>query len=600
MKTGIRRTPRKRAAWRAWASLCLTACILLQTGCFGEKEPEPYYGQAAKPQAAELRWSAGGVPKIFDPARAVVAPDTDAVRALYEGLTEYHPQTLEPLPGVALRWEATDGKRLWKFHLRKNAKWSNGETVTARDFARSWQRVVNLGAESPHLTLFEGIAGAPHDTEAERPIPLEEDEEAVPSPSPAQQPEPAPTQTPAPNQPAETKPRVLGVRAVNDFLFEVRLQEPSPDFPALAAHTAFRPVYRNETFPVAGTLREPLISNGPFRLAQLQSQEAVFERSASYWEAASVGLERVRMLGANDAETALAMYRAGEVDVVTNANIAPLALKLLTPYKDFYRHTYSALSFYQFNPLHPPYDNPKVRQAMALVIDRERLMAEVFGNANEPARKFLPKGRPGVLLERNVQRARALLSEAGFPDGKGFPPVRLLYNRNEQQRLLSRAVANQWRRDLGLETEFVPKSWVEYQAALKAGDYDVARRSAVLPTTDETTNLRLLFALPAKSEQIAAAPSPTPGATPELAPAEPAPTPSPTPAATPFPAWQNETEALSEIPAVPLYFASSYSLVKPYILGFDANLLDAPLLKQTRFDANWQPPPATDNSWFGK
>lgn len=582
---------------RSWAGVCLLAVLVLQTACFGEKEPEPYYGQAARPQASELRWSAGGVPQIFDPARAAHAPDTDAVRALYEGLTEYNPKTLEAMPGVAQRWEVTADGREWTFYLRKNAKWSNGETVKAQDFARSWQRVQQLGAESPHYALLENIMGAKVEELAAPSGVKPTDEPPAPAPDAtpsAVTPSPTPSPTPA------VAP--LGARAVSDFVLKVRLQNPAPNFPALVAHTVFRPVYQTAEFPTLATAEKALISNGPFRLARLRPEAATLERAATYWDVASVSLERVQMVAAKDAEAALALYREGAVDIVTNAGFAPLALKLLAPYKDFRRSTFSALNYYQFNPLRPPLDNVKVRQALALALDRERLVADVLAGANEPARRFLPGPNAAPALTRDVPRARALLREAGFPDGAGFPTISLLINRNEQQKQLARAVALMWRRALGVETEIVSKDWNDYQASLQAGDFAVARRSVVMPTTEATTNLWLLFAPLAKPETVVTEASPTPAATPDIT-ATPAATPesavAPTVAPTPFPIPQDEAEALRELPAVPVYFASTYALVKPYINGFDTNLLDAPALKQVRLDAAWQPPPPATNEWFG-
>ena len=179
-------------------------------------------------------------------------------------------------------------------------------------------------------------------------------------------PPPAPAVSPT-AEPPRPAPQNFGARAVSDFVLKVSLQEPAPNFPALAAHTVFRPVYETEVFPTPDAPDKALISNGPFHLAQLKSGEAVLERSPQYWDAATVKLERVRFVATKDAETALAMYRAGALDVVTNAGFEPLALKLLTPYQDFRRTTFSALNYYQFNPSRPPFDNVKVRQALALV-----------------------------------------------------------------------------------------------------------------------------------------------------------------------------------------------------------------------------------------
>ncbi|HEX2269329.1 MAG TPA: ABC transporter substrate-binding protein, partial [Pyrinomonadaceae bacterium] len=232
------------------------------------------------------------------------------------------------------------------------------------------------------------------------------------------------------------------------------------------------------------------------------------------------------------------------------------ALKLLAPYKDFRRSTYGAVTYYTFNTAREPFDDVRVREALALAIDRERVSRDDLGGATEPAGKFLPEAMSGEkpvvdeteLLEHDVNRARTLLAEAGYPDGDGFPVIRLLINRNEQQRIVAQSIAEMWRSALNLETEIVIRNWEDYEASISAGDYDVVRRGMVMQTTSEFTNLRMLF------DQDAP---------------------------------ESETQALKDLKAMPIYFASSYSVVKPYVSGFDANVLDAPSLKQTRINTKW-------------
>jgi oligopeptide transport system substrate-binding protein len=192
-----------------------------------------------------------------------------------------------------------------------------------------------------------------------------------------------------------------------------------------------------------------------------------------------------------------------------------------------------------------------------------------------------------------VGRARRLLEVAGYPGGVNFPRIRLLVNRNEQQRLVALAVARMWREALGVETEIVVRPWEEYEAMLRAGDYDVARRSLVMQTTDEETNMLELF-----GDAVQAEPSGTPaaGGAVEASPGPAAPqTGAPAVAAraetVAAPLILTEAQALRELPAIPLHFSSSYALVKPYVEGFESNLLDAPSLKHVRINMGWLAPP---------
>jgi oligopeptide transport system substrate-binding protein len=530
----------------------LLAFCLTHAGCFTSNEPSTYYGKVVTPKALEFRWSNGGLPQTFDPAFAVAPPDTDAVRALFEGLTDYDPRTLAPVPAVATRWESSNDGRVWTFYLRDNARWSNGEKVTAADFVRSWERTLNIGPLAPHTELLANIEGATL-TGA----------------------------TAAGAIPTEAAPHRFGARALNDHVLQVSLQHADDSFPALVAHPVFRPV------KVAGADRtnrlesHELISNGAFLLSATESDKVQLERAKTYWDGASVALDRVTFVNTTNAEDALSAYRAGEIDAITNAPFEPLALKLLAPYKDFRRSTYAALTYYGFNTSREPLDDVRVREALALAIDRERISRDDLGGATEPAGKFLPDAMSGEkpvvdkteLLEYDVSKARELLAEAGYPNGEGFPVIRLLINRNEQQRIVAQSIAAMWRSTLNIETEIVIRSWEEYEAAIGAGDYDVVRRGIVMQTTSELVNLKMLFERDVQATANAPA--------------------SPDEAAMPPEekrVIETESQALKDLTAVPIYFASSYSLVKPYVSGFDANVLDAPSLKKTRMDTNWKQP----------
>ena len=187
-------------------------------------------------------------------------------------------------------------------------------------------------------------------------------------------------------------------------------------------------------------------------------------------------------------------------------------------------------------------------------------------------------------MDKEYERARELLAEAGFPGGKNFPRVRLLINRNEQQRVVAQSIAAMWRSVLNIETEIVVKNWDDYEAAIRAGDYDVVRRGIVMQTTDELTSIRMLFEeggqAPAGGGRQEATPSPE-GLNKSLARAKTLQSPQPI---------ETEAQALKNLTAMPIYFASSYSLVKPYVSGFDSNVLDAPSLKTVRINTDWKQP----------
>jgi len=597
--------------WRTRVAATLLVVISLTSGCFLDHEVEPYYGRAVTPRAQEFRWSDGGLPQVFDPALASVPPDTDAVRAMFEGLTEYDPKSLAPMPGVALRWESSADNREWTFYLRRDARWSNNDPVTAQDFVRSWQRTLLLGERAPHARLLKNIQGA-QPVEVIQPAPQPSPEAQAQAPRESNGKEEAKKE--AKVEPAP-QPK-FGAEAVDDYTLRIRLLQPDPNFPALVSHPVFRPIHKPDegsvnSDTVAATPR--LVSNGAFQLSKVGGDGVVLERAKSYWDVQAVGLQRVQFVPAQDAEAALASYRAGEVDAVTNASFEPLALKLLAPYKDFRRATFGALTYYSFNTARPPFDDVRVREALAIAIDRDRISEDELGGATEPAKKFLPaQMTPALdadhaqapLIERDIERARKLLAEAGYAEGKGFPKIRLLVNRNAQQRQVAEAVAAMWRSSLNVETEIILKDWNEYELAVHSGDYDVARRSYVMQTADESSSLREMLepdsapaVTTAQNAEQATASTEKNGkeSADEVKKGNEKQVSAPTAATLPT---LTEAQAVKELHAMPIYFASSYALVKPYVVGFETNLLDAPSMKHVRIDTSWQQPKQAAMLWF--
>jgi ABC-type oligopeptide transport system substrate-binding subunit len=602
MMTTTRRTFRLSPKYRAsLATLLLFALTLSHAGCFLDEPLDRYYGRVVVPNLQEFHWSDGGLPQTLDPAFAAAPPDTDLVRAIFEGLTDYDARTLSPIPAVATRWEQSQSGRVWTFYLRDDARWSNGDSVTAHDFVRSWRRTVRIGELAPHTEMLANIEGATRVNLA-----LSPSTATTNSPT-ASQKESVETTKTAHDAKAESR---FGVEAVSDRVLRVRLRRPDMNFPALVAHPVFRPVKLAEDSAQAAPARGPeakieaegLISNGAFSLAKSESARVLLERATTYWDRDSVGLDRVEFVGNKDSESALAAYRAGEIDALSNAAFEPLAIKLLTPYEDFRRTTYGALTYYSFNTSRAPFDDVRVREALALGFDRERISADDMGGATEPAKRFLPELAPNSekpvvekseLLDKDYERARKLLAEAGFPGGKGFPKIRLLVNRNEQQRVVAQSIAATWRNVLQVETEIIVKNWDEYEAAIRAGDYDVVRRGIVMQTTDELTNIRMLFSesLGAPDQVATTAPGANTDST-ETNSNTQAPATKEKPLKLSSPVI-TESQALTDLSAVPVYFASSYALVKPYVSGFDSNVLDAPSLKTVRINTTWkQPEPA--------
>lgn len=560
-----------------WAS----ACTQLK-----QPEPEPYFAETPPPPKQELRWSNGKSPKSLDPAQAAAAPETDIARALYEGLTDLDPKTLAEVPAIAEKWESSDDSRTWRFFFRDEAVWTNGKPVTAQDFVRSWKRLRDLGEKTAHRNLLLNIRGFQKQLK-NLPEPTDPDF-VVTSKTPAELSTASPEVSPPPT---DVKPEEkIGVVAESDSVLRVELLHSDKDFPKLVAHPIFRPVF--DGADLQSDSKSSAVTNGPFRLSSLNADAVTLDRSETYWDRKSVKLERIEFVAAQSPEKALEAYRTGRIDTVTNAEFSPAALKLLEPFEDFRRTTHSALNYYELNTDRAPYNDRRVRQALAIAIEREKLTEGELQGTTRPATTFTPAGSRGkTRISLDVQRAKTLLDEAGFPNGKGFPIIRLLINRNDAQQRVARAVAQMWKQNLKLETEIVVKEGEDLQTAIAGRDYDVIRRGMVLPTADETANFLSIFGPNATNNRT--------DPTDQKAPSEfqkegviQANSNSSTAASEAKPSTDlqilSEDDALYELRAIPLYFPTSYSLVKPYVKGLDSNPLDSPSLKSIEIDPNWR------------
>lgn len=601
---------------RAAIAFSFASLLFFSLSCtqLEKPEPEPFFAQTAPPKAQEFRWSNGRLPKSFDPALASAPPETDVVRAIYEGLTETDPATLKETAGVAESWSSSDDFKVWTFKLRKNAKWSNGKAVTANDFVRGWKRLIKLGDKAAHRHLLSNIAGVPR-TSGEIPVSSETAEQflrsnsnassdqLVPGP-PVQRVTPDPANTtsvPLPFEPGPSRtpngtiePIPLGVVAEDALTLKITLVFPDKEFPRLVANPIFRPIFSNGEEFMGKELNPTFVTNGPFRLAKVESERLILERSENYWNRENVKLEKVHIVATETSEKALSAYRAGELDAITNAEFSPLVLKLLTPYEDFRKTTHSALNFYEVNSAKAPFADRRVREALSNAIERDRLTEGEMEGQTRPALSFLPYATVTKRkLTQDKEKAKTLLDEAGFPEASGFPVIKLLVNRNDIQQRIARSVARMWKQNLNVETEIVVRDTAELERMRKAGEFDLVRRGVVFPTSDETANFMAMFEIKPDAVPVTAS---QPDQKPPTGPSAAEPLPK-IPAGETKPGVPTETailtedEAIYELHAIPLYFPTSYSLVKPYVSGFDMNSLDAIALSKVSINSEWQPKP---------
>lgn len=503
---------------------------------------------------ADLRFVNGTEPKTLDPGLMTGEPEGRIADALFEGLTRREARSLRPEPGVAERWEVSPDGLVFTFHLRGDARWSDGRSVTAHDFAWSWRRLEDprTGSEYAYLLhmlrdaeAFHGFGAAADALEgpirqglvalsalpagsidagawqrflAERGVAaalqgqadprlaaLLARHEGVVTTAELQAFEAALAAEAARKREAhagaaERFGRATGVVAIDDRTLRVELDAPAPYFLELTSFYPTFPVPRHVVEAPGRAqdwfLPEHIVSNGAYRLTRWQVNDRIrLLRSDTYWDRANVALETIDARPIENATTALNLYLTGAVDWLPGSYPVDLAPKLRER-DDFYASPGLAVYYYRLNVRRPPLDDSRVRQALALAIDRDAICRHVLGLGQLPATRFVPPGIPGytpppTALGHDPARAQRLLAEAGYPEGRGFPALGILYNTHEGHKQIAEVVADQLRRTLGITVTPYNQEWQAYQASILAGDYDLARAAWVGDYVDPNTFLDL-------------------------------------------------------------------------------------------------------------
>jgi oligopeptide transport system substrate-binding protein len=503
----------------------------------------------------DFRFVNGSEPKTLDPTTLTGEPEGRIAGGLFEGLTRLDARTLRPVPGVAERWDiSADGKR-YVFHLRDDARWSDGRKVTAQDFCYSWRRLQDpaLGSEYAYIlhmvryaeafNTYEGSAQALEGPIGKAAAALALDAHGRVSVSTFRAfaskvqlqasikgtPDPWLQDLLAATEPtldsagvtrlvtalreegkrrraafAEAKAHFGvdgGIFAQDERTLVVELRAPTPYFLELTAfHTSYpvprwlveAPGRRDDWF-----LPRHIVSNGAFRLAEWRVGSAIrLERSDNYWDRKNVALRSIEALPMENMTTSLNLYLSGEVDwLPSNTYPTDLATYLRTR-PDYYKGPALIVYYYRINTTRKPFDDLRVRKALNLAIDREQITKEVLALGQLPAYHFVPPGLPDYRppepgLRRDVAEAKRLLAEAGFPEGRGFPAFGILYNTLEAHKKLAEVIADQLRRNLGIQANAYNQEWQSYQASLMAMNYDVARAGWVGDYEDPNTFLDL-------------------------------------------------------------------------------------------------------------
>jgi oligopeptide transport system substrate-binding protein len=427
---------------------------------------------------ADLVWTAGPEIDTLDPARITALQDGRVAAALFEGLTVLDPKDLSVQPGVAERWDVSADKLTYTFHLRPEARWSDGRPVTAEDFAWSWRRVLDPKTASEYVYMLYPIRGA-RAYYAQLQASYGEPEASTPTPTPAAKPDGS----------------TLGVRVEGPDRLVVTLEQPTAYFLDLAAFSTYLPVRRD----VVEARQEPdgtavaenkrwtfppnLISNGAYRLVEWDFRSRMrWERNPYYWNAGHVALERIEVR-VFDPNTALLAYETGAVDLA--ALVPSLAIEPLLDARregkrsDVLYGNNLGTYFYRFNCAKKPLDDVRIRRALALAIDRKAIIERAARGGQPPATTLVPPGMKGYTsppgLVEDVGEARRLLAEAGYPDGAGFPELAILVNKSGDHVPMAEMVQDEWHERLGINVRIDQVEWKVFLNMIQKGEYQVAR-----------------------------------------------------------------------------------------------------------------------------
>ena len=445
--------------------ISFVTCIFL--GC-GKPSSETSSNNSGS-TAQILNLGNGAEPEGLDPHVVTGVPEHNILAALIEGLVAEDPKDLHPVPGVAERWEKSEDGLIWTFYLRKTAKWSTGDPVTAKDFVLSYKRMLSPKLASQYAYMLHVVKNAKAFNEKE----IEDFSQ-------------------------------VGFEAVDDHTLKITLAGPTPYFLSLLNHYSWFPVHV-PTVEKYGEIDSPnnpwtrpgnFVGNGAFVLDKWEVNDViVVKKSSTYWDKDKVKLEQINFKPISSAEVEERAFRSGQIDISNTIPLNKIDVYRKKNPENLRLDPYLGVYFYRLNVTAPPLDKKKVRQALALSIDRESLVRNVMRRADKPTAFFTPPDTGGYTysggpkIEFDPDQAAQLLAEAGYPQGKGFPKLKLLYNTSEAHQRIAEAIQQMWQNNLKIQIELINEEWKVYLSTQQKMEYQVSRAGWIGDYNDPNTFL---------------------------------------------------------------------------------------------------------------
>ena len=407
----------------------------------------------------EMNWNLGSSgPNTMDPGLNGASDGGDLISQTFEGLVREKSGVV--YPGIAESWETSEDGLTITFHLRES-NWSDGSPLTANDFVYSWLRAMNPETASEYSWLwhYTNVVNAENYVNGEA---TAED---------------------------------VGISAPDDYTFVVQLSDPTDYFVSLMAFYHFMPVKQSAVEAEGGedgvwaSSPELVVSNGAFVLTEYTIGEGLrLEANPEYWNAENVQLTAINVVFIDTATTAYMAYQNGELDFIPDVPIDEIP-RLIAEDPNFYVFPLLGTYYYSFNLDLEIWDSSLVRRALAMGFDRE-LICDTLASGEVPAAGFIPPGfldadgndffevagTYGLSTDgSSVEAAQALLAEAGYPNGEGFPTFTLIYNTSEAHQTVAEIMQEQWKTNLGIECTLENQEWSTFQDTRKEGNFELAR-----------------------------------------------------------------------------------------------------------------------------
>ncbi len=411
----------------------------------------------------------GVEPVDLDPHVTTGISEIHIHMALFEGLVIPEPESFAAQPGVARAWKSDDEGRLWRFHLRPDARWSNGDPVTAGDFLFAWERILSPELGAANASMLFAVAGAESFHSGEL-----------------------------------TDFAQTGFRRIDDRTIEIRLEAPTPYFLTLVMHPAWFPLHEETLRAHEGERRRGSgwtrpgrhVGNGPFQLASWLVNDFVeVRRNPHYHSPDEIHLEGIRFYAIEDRSGEERAFHAGQLHKTYGLPAGSAPRYRADDHPAFRTDSYLGTEYYLFNTAKPPLDDPRVRRALSLALDRHALAKQVVASGQQPAYHFTPPGIAGYTPEARItedaDKARGLLAEAGFPDGRGLPDLQILFNTTDHNRRVAEAIQEMWRTTLGIRVGLYNQETRVYFDTRSRGDFTIARASWIGDYPDPNTFLEL-------------------------------------------------------------------------------------------------------------